>query len=383
MRVGIFSDVFYPYLAGGGENRYYHLAKHLVASGDEVVVVTSSLSGCSSFEALFEGKLRIHRVGFPPHPTSRRSILGIPGYFLSSILKTRLVNECDVLDLNTYGSALAGKLVSKLKKKPSIVTIHDLFSGQWSSEHNLITSILGSISERLIALTNSSGFFMTASQSTKRKIIRQLRVNENRIFVVPNGVDFERVRLLTQKGTRCPERIVYLGRLIPYKRVDEVLELVIRLRRLGLDVNADIIGDGPEREHLESLARQMGVSQQVTFWGFLRQHDDVIRILSSAGVFVTPSIFEGFGMSVLEAMAAGTPVVAYDLEGYREYARDRVNCMLARPGDLEGLVYNVSNLIRNPDNAREISTNGIETARGFDWHRVTEKARAVYRLVAG
>jgi glycosyltransferase involved in cell wall biosynthesis len=126
----------------------------------------------------------------------------------------------------------------------------------------------------------------------------------------------------------------------------------------------------------------MGVSRQVTFWGFLREHHDVIRILSSARVFVTPSIFEGFGMSVLEAMAAGTPDVAYDLAAHREYARNKVNCMLARPGDFEQLVHNVSNLITGPDFAREISRNGIETARGFDWRRVTEKVRAVYRLVA-
>ena len=64
MRVGIFSDVFYPYLIGGGENRYYQLAKHLVALGDEVVVITSNLSGCSSYETLFGGKLHITDWGF-------------------------------------------------------------------------------------------------------------------------------------------------------------------------------------------------------------------------------------------------------------------------------------------------------------------------------
>jgi glycosyltransferase involved in cell wall biosynthesis len=384
MRIGIFSDVFYPYLAGGGENRYYNLAKHLVAAGDDIHVVTSKLLGCLPYQTLFNGKLRIHRVGFPRHPRTRRSILPLPGYALSAVAHAELIKECDILDLNTYASALAGKLVSVLKKKPSIVTVHDLFAGQWSSEHNVLASVLGSMSERLIALSNSSGFFMTVSQSTKRKIIRQLKVNESRIFVVPNGVDFERIQCLAQKAIRSSsERIVYVGRLIPYKRVNEVLELVARLRRRGLDVKADIIGDGPEREHLESLARQMGVSRQVTFWGFLRQQEDVTRILSSAAVFVTPSIFEGFGMSVLEAMAAGTPVVAYDLEAYREYARDKVNCMLARPGHFEELVHNVSNLMTSPDNAREISRNGIETARGFDWRRVTEKVRAVYRLVAG
>lgn len=382
MRVGIFSDVFYPYLAGGGESRYYQLAKHLVAFGDEVVVVTSNLSGCSSYETLFDGKLRIHRVGFPPHPTSRRSILGIPGYFLSSVLKARLVNECDVLDLNTYASALAGKLVSRLKRKPSVVTVHDLFTGQWSSEHSLVVSMLGSTSERLIGLVNHEGPFITVSESTKRKMIHYLGLDEKSILVIPNGVDFEGIRKIAEGTRRDPDRIVYVGRLIGYKKVEQVLELVLRLRRLGLDVRADIVGDGPERVPLESLTSKMGVTDSVRFWGFLRRYEDVARIVSSGTVFVNPSIFEGFGLTLLEAMAAGTPVVAYDLESYREYARDRVNCLLARPYDFEEFTDNVKRIIVDETVANGISRMGIETASQFGWAKMAQRIRDIYLSVA-
>ena len=382
MKVGIFSDVFYPYLAGGGENRYYQLAKHLVASGDEVVVITSNLSGCSSYETLFDGRLRIHRVGFPPHPTSRRSILGIPGYFLSSVLKARLVNECDVLDLNTYASALAGKIVSRLKKKPSIVTVHDLFTGQWSSGHNLVVSILGSMSEKLIGLVNSEGPFITVSESTKRKMIHYLGLDEKSILVIPNGVDFDGIRKIALGTRRESNRIVYVGRLIGYKKVEQVLELVLRLRRLGLNVGADIVGDGPERMPLESLASKMGVADSVRFWGFLKRYEDVARIVSSGTVFVNPSIFEGFGLTLLEAMAAGTPVVAYDLESYREYARDGVNCLLARPYDFEEFTDNVKRIIVDETVANGISRMGIETASQFGWAKMAQRMRDIYLSVA-
>lgn len=381
MRVGIFSDVFYPYIAGGGENRYYQLAKHLVASGDEVLVVTSNLSGCSSYETLFDGKLRIHRVGFPPHPTSRRSILGIPGYFLSSVLKARLVEECDVLDLNTYASALAGKLVSRLKRKPSVVTVHDLFTGQWSSEHSLVVSMLGSTSERLIGLVNSEGPFITVSESTKRKMIHYLGLDEKSILVIPNGVDFEGIRKIARDTRRDSNRIVYVGRLIGYKKVEQVLELVLRLRRLGLDVRADIVGDGPEGVPLESLALKMGVTDSVRFWGFLKRYEDVARIVSSGTVFVNPSIFEGFGLTLLEAMAAGTPVVAYDLEAYREYARTGVNCLLAARYDFERFLENVKSLILDFDIARGVSEAGIETAKEFSWEKMAERVRHTYSSV--
>jgi glycosyltransferase involved in cell wall biosynthesis len=380
VKVGIFSDLFYPYLAGGGENRYYHLAKHLVAGGDDVLVVTSKLLRSSTCETLLSGRLRIHRIGLLPHPTTRRSILSLPGYALCSVLHARLVEECDILDLNTYASAIAGKVASVLKKKPSIVTVHDLFAGQWSSEHNLIVSMLGNMSERLIASINSRGYFITVSESTKRKMIRELKVDPERIFVVPNGVDFERMRTLAKGVPKEFNRIVYLGRLIRYKKVDQVLQVVRKLRSLGLDVKADIIGDGPQRERLESLAQDIGVSEHVKFWGFLRP-DDVARIMSSASVFVNPSLFEGFGMSVLEAMAFGTPVAAYDLEAYREYAKDGANCLLASPRDLDCFTNNVRNLIVSPAIARNMSRNGIETARRYDWSRIAEKVRAIYRKV--
>lgn len=382
MRIGIFSDVFYPYLAGGGETRYYHLAKHLVSSGDDVLVVTSRLSRCSSQEALFNGKLHIHRVGFPPHPTTKRSILPLPGYFLSSILHARLIGQCDILDLNTYASALAGKLASFLKKRPSVITVHDLFAGQWSTEHNVATSMLGAMSEKLIGLINSDGFFITVSESTKRKMIRYLKLNEENIFVVPNGVDFEAIRRVAQGVKRESNRLAYVGRLVKYKNVEQVLELVLRLRNLGLDAKADIVGDGPERSRLESLASKMRVSSHVRFWGFLKRHEDVIRILSSATVLVNPSVFEGFGMVLLEAMAAGTPVVAYDLEAYQEYAKHKRNCLLAPLHDFEQLANNVKEIILDPAIAGHISGNGTETAKQFGWDKMAQRVRRIYSSLA-
>jgi glycosyltransferase involved in cell wall biosynthesis len=382
MRIGIFSDVFYPYLAGGGETRYYHLAKHLVSSGDDVLVVTSRLSGCSSQEALFNGKLRIHRVGFFPHPTSKRSILPLPGYFLSSILHARLIGQCDILDLNTYASALAGKLASFLKKRPSVITVHDLFAGQWSTEHNVPTSMLGAMSEKLIGLVNSDGFFITVSESTKRKMIRYLNLDENNIFVVPNGVDYEAIRRLAHGVKRESNRLAYVGRLVKYKNVEQVLELVLRLRDLGLDAKADIVGDGPERSRLESLASKMRISSHVRFCGFLKRQEDVIRILSSASVLVNPSVFEGFGMVLLEAMAAGTPVVAYDLEAYREYAKHKRNCLLAPLRDFEQLANNVKETILDPAIAGHISGNGTETAKQFGWDKTAQRMRMIYSSLA-
>jgi glycosyltransferase involved in cell wall biosynthesis len=200
--------------------------------------------------------------------------------------------------------------------------------------------------------------------------------------VIPNGVDFDGIRKIALGTRRGSNRIVYVGRLVGYKKVEQVLELVLRLRRLGLNVGADIVGDGPERVPLESLASKMGVTESVRFWGFLKRYEDVARIVSSGTVFVNPSIFEGFGLTLLEAMAAGTPVVAYGLESYREYARDGVNCLLARPYDFEEFTDNVKRIIVDETVANGISRMGIETASQLGWAKMAQRMRDIYLSVA-
>jgi glycosyltransferase involved in cell wall biosynthesis len=381
MRIGIFFDVFYPYLAGGAENRSWQLARQFVSHGDEVLVVTSRLAGCPRYEALLEGKLEIYRVGFPSHPMTRRSTATLPGYAASLTLNGRLVEECDILDLNPYTGAIAGRLVSVLKKKPKVVTVHDLFIGQWSFEHDLASSILGTMAERLVGLVNSQGSFITVSAATKKRIIECLGIDADHIHVVPNGVDFEGIRKITEHIRKDTNRVVYVGRLVRHKNVEQVIKLVSELRKLGFDVKADIVGDGSEREKLEAFSSALHLSGQVRFWGFIPQKQ-VAKLVSLATVFVNPSFVEGFGLTLLEAMAAGTPVVAYDLEAYREYARDEQNCLLAPGYDFEQLLDRAARILSDPVTTNQISRSGIETARQFGWDKTAEKVRSVYSSIA-
>ena len=108
----------------------------------------------------------------------------------------------------------------------------------------------------------------------------------------------------------------------------------------------------------------------------------VLNSVSSGTVFVNPSVFEGFGLTVLETMAAGTPVVANDLERCKEYARNKVNCLLAARYDFERFLQNVKSLILDPDIARGVSEIGIETAREFSWKKMIEKVRSIYLSMA-
>ena len=382
MRVVILSDVFYPYLLGGGETRYWEIAKRLVKLGDEVTVLTSALKGMPRYEEPIEG-LRIYRGGWSPHPLTHRSLLPVPGYVAWVLRSTRLLEDCDILDLNTYASAIAGLALARILGKPAVVTVHDVFSTAWLDGHNLAYGALGTLSERLIAWLNMGGVFITVSGASGRKIHLQLGVEKERIHVVPNGVDLGALKGVSTRGgvTQRPKRVIYVGRLIGYKNVHHLLHVVQKLHERGLDVVLDVVGSGAERRKLELLCRELGVHERVRFHGFLERKEDVYRLISQADVLVNPSCFEGFSMVLLEALALGVPVVAYNLKAYEEFLVDNVNGLLVARGDVGGLSDAVEEVLTNAGLAKNLSTEGMKTAERFDWMQTTLRLRQVYEDV--
>ena len=382
MKVGIFSDVFYPYLLGGGENRYYEVARKLALLGDKVTVVTTALRGSAGHEEPFPG-VEIFRGGWPRHPLTHRSLASIPGYMAWASGATRKVEDSDILDLNTYASAIVGLSVARKLKKPVVVTVHDVFASSWLDGHNLLYGLLGTFSERLIAWLDRDGAILTVSEATKRKIVETLRFDERRVFVVPNGVDSATLRALAHRTPRQkePRRIIYVGRLIGYKNVDHLLQIVRKLEQTGPSVSLDVVGAGDELARLQALSKKLGVEQKVRFHGFIEDKREVFGLVAQADVLVNPSYFEGFGMSLLEALAVGTPVVAYGLDAYKEFLADRSNCLLAERGHLEQLTDAVRTILVDDDLAHRLVAQGLRIAAGFDWMNVARRIREVYTTV--
>ena len=134
-------------------------------------------------------------------------------------------------------------------------------------------------------------------------------------------------------------RLVTVARLVAWKGLDDLLEVVARLENVGLLV----IGDGPERETLEQLARQLGISGRVKFTGLVG-HDAVFAFLRGADAFVLNSLYEGFAHVIPEAMLAGTPVIATAVGGTPEIVDDGVTGLLVPPGAPEALAEAIRRL---------------------------------------
>ena len=171
-------------------------------------------------------------------------------------------------------------------------------------------------------------------------------------FVVSNGVD---TSLFTQGKRKdgSPASLLHVGRLGYEKRVDVVLRAFALVLTQFPETRLDIVGDGPERENLEALARELGIAGSVRFLGKL-PHRRLPAIYRQADVFVTASTIETQGLVVLEAMASGLPVVGVDAMALPELIHQMINGLLVPPGDESAFADAVARLLSSTDLQRKM-----------------------------
>ncbi len=176
---------------------------------------------------------------------------------------------------------------------------------------------------------------IAVSETTKRRLVDLLKVNPNKIVVISNGVELKKFE---QKGEKEYGRILYVGRLESHKRVDMLIQSYKGLKRVYPDIELIIVGKGPQKEYLQNLSKEQNL-EDVTFYDPL-PYDRLIEIMKSSWILVQPSIREGQGIVLLEAMAAGTPPVAVQAEGSAvgDVIKNNYNGLLVPEGGMKGAI---------------------------------------------
>jgi glycosyltransferase involved in cell wall biosynthesis len=163
-----------------------------------------------------------------------------------------------------------------------------------------------------------------------------------------------------QRQTSSVPRIVTVGSLIPLKSYDVLIEAAAALAAGGTGFELLLAGGGPERARLEALARQLGIAARVKFLGDV---EDVPALLRTADVFAHPAITEGLSNAILEALAAGLPVVACPVGATAEIIQDGCHGLLVAPGSREELAAAIRRLLSDADLRRRLGGAGCELVR--------------------
>jgi glycosyltransferase involved in cell wall biosynthesis len=169
--------------------------------------------------------------------------------------------------------------------------------------------------------------------------------------------------------------LIYVGRLLGHKRVEDLLDAIHRLGLDGVRLTCAIVGVGPERERLEALATQRCISDQIRFYGALEQHAEVYGLIKSSAVFVLPSVREGFGIVVVEALACGVPVITTDHADNqaRLLVEHGVTGWLCPPNGT-----GLAEAIRESRAVRADLTRAEETLGICDWDRIVGRLAGLY-----
>ena len=212
----------------------------------------------------------------------------------------------------------------------------------------------------------------------------------SRVELIPPGVDLPAQAPGASRTPTSPPTLVTVARLRDaYKGHDVVLRALRQVRELIPGVHWNVVGDGPLRAPLETLAAELGVADLVTFHGAV---DDAVRdrLLLDADVFVMPSRLpgaplagEGFGIVLLEAAAMSLPVVAGAAGGALDAVEDGVTGLLVDPEDPAAVADALIALLENPARARAMGRAGAERAEGFAWPLITARVEALLIELSG
>ena len=220
-----------------------------------------------------------------------------------------------------------------------------------------------------------------------RYYIEELGVDPQRVHVIPNGVDlecFDSAGRESRSGLALPEGAVVfgvVGRLEPEKDHGTLLHAFRDLVDRGRSVHLLLVGDGRLRGELELLARSLDLERSVTFLG---TRSDIPELLRALDVFVLSSVHEGVPLSVVEAMAAGKPVIATDVGGLRLLVKPDDSGLLVSPGDRAALATAMSTLAANAELRARMGERGRQIARGsFGVSTMVDRYQDVYRSVIG
>lgn len=341
-------DTQHP-LTGGAELHVTEIFRRLAAQGYEVTLASSSFKG-SAAEERVDG-LHIRRLG------------GIPLYY------PRVAWFC-------AGETRRGKfdvVVECLNKVPFFSPVysgvpvlalcHHLFGEVAFRQVAWPIAATVWASERLIPLLYRGRPFITISESSRDDLVARgipaadIQVSHCGIETTEVVVDVDQAR---------PHRVVYMGRLEPYKRVDVMLRAMAQLVDRFPAVEILVIGRGSARPDLEKLATELGLGDRTRFTGFISNLERD-SLLADCRVCVCASEKEGWGLTVIEANQLGTPVVASDVDGLRDSVRDGKTGLLVPYGDVDAFAGAISRFLESDAFALEMSREALRWSRRFDW----------------
>ena len=365
MKIGLVSPYVYP-LPGGVTQHVRYLYENLRLRGHDVRIITSShgLQRSSEGDVIRLGK------GFSMPANGSMGTITISPRFLSQVRAVLERERFDLLHFHEPFVPFLSPVVLRLSDSVNIGTFHAY--GGWSPAYEFGSRVLKGDATRLhgrIAVSAAARHFID-------------RYFPGDYKVIPNGVDADRYgrAVPVARWKDGTPNILFVGRFEPRKGVLDLLKAFRQVRKDGVGARLLLVGGGPQ----EREARRYVATRRLSGVEFLGRvsDDEKLQLFRTADVYTSPATGrESFGIVLLEAMAAGAPIVASDIHGYKGVVRRGREALLVPPHEPKELAAALERLLLDRALAAEMSANGLVRAAEFSWPRVTAKVDDYYGFV--
>jgi glycosyltransferase involved in cell wall biosynthesis len=362
--------IYFPPEVGGLESHAFYLCRELVRMGHYVTMITSlSQPGLRARDCI-DG-VEIVRKWFP----RKRSPAGWAAHTLATVPHfMRLARHADVLHAQTFASAIPGMRAKRKFGHPLVITLH--------TSHFLKLARKPAWRPVLRRIVKSADWLLAASGEI-RDVALDLYPHP-RAEALTNGVDTDmflpRSQSVPAAGTGAGgrARVIVPRRLFEKNGVEYFIRALPLIRR-ELDIDAVVVGDGPEREKLERLAGELNVRDMVTFMGSRPNHE-MPALLANADVAVLPSLMEATSVAALEAMSCAVPVAASRVGGLPEIVDESVGALF-EPADPQSLADTVIGLLRREDRAEAGRRARERVVQSWSVARLARRHEEIYETL--
>jgi glycosyltransferase involved in cell wall biosynthesis len=351
--------------AGGAEVHVDEVSRRLAARGFALTLLSSTFPGAAAEEEI--AGMRVRRVG------------GLATYYPRAAWTCMHETRRGEFDVVVEHLCKLPHMSPRYAAVPVVAVCHHLFG--LTAFQQVAWPIAATVwsAERLIPYAYRGASFVAVSRSTKDDLVAR-GVAAEQIRIIHNGIHAPRCRVRPVTDRR--RRIVYLGRLEPYKRVDVMFRAAATLVGAFPDLEIVVIGRGETREGLERVARELGLAERTRFAGFVSD-DERDRLLADARVCVCPSVKEGWGLTVIEANALGVPVVATDAPGLRDAVREGNTGFLVPEGDVAAFARRIGEILRDDTLAARLANGAVSWSARFSWDAAADEMEQALDAAAG
>jgi len=354
-------------MAGGAEIHLFELLRRLTDRGHRVRLICSGWAGAAPVE-MVDG-VEVTRV-------AGRNTFALAGR--RAIRRALRAETPDVVIEDVNKLPL---YVATLTDRPVCVIVPHLFGTTAFQEAPWPMAAIVWMAERPIPWVYRRAEFQAISESTRDDLVAR-GVPADRVRVIHLGVDADHYRPDAAVPRTDPPSFLYVGRLKRYKGVGIAIRALALARRQRPELRLDIAGTGDDRPRLEGIARELGQGGAVRFLGFVSEPEK-LNLLRSTWGNVFPSPKEGWGITVVEAAACGTPSLASDSPGLRDSVRAGETGYLVPHGDAEALAAGMLEFAGNPALVERLGQAGRRFAESLSWDRAADLTEAHFRDLSG